>query len=1456
MKGETTMKKLAMKMLSLLLVLSLLLPTCVFAQPGQDGDGTPGTQSTTSEETTTFTEGGNGGGNADVTTEDEDGDENADAPTGGGNGDGTSKDENGGGNTKDVNGGSVTQSTTSEKTTTFTEGEDGDEDSDVSEEEEPLAIVSETNVVGTSAADDGLTDAERLEAYLLYSQENGGAGGSRMRRTRQKPLNAETQAVYDLLKTKVEAIIGGTVSNTVFDLGTVFTWTDVDLGTTGNFGTVSGGTLEFTDATNTAINNKIGKVGVDTILQRLLSEMPYELFWFDKAYGSSGTTPIKAFEVTTTISGSGNATSGTVKVAYTVKMVVAKDYASGGAMGGYDIDTSKITRVTTAKSNAESIKATHASATNYEKLVAYRNEICRLVAYDTNTYNNLATTPYGDPWQLINVFDHNNGDENAVVCEGYAKAFKYLCDLTWPGASPAVECYLVTGTMNGGTGAGPHMWNVVQIGGNNYLVDVTNCDTGTIGATDKLFLCGVREDVASKKYTATNATAGVSHDVSYEYDTQTINDYEPAELKLWGVKYTPPAQETPVITTLPTASGITYGKTLNDSTISPGVAKVDSAAVSGTFAWRDTTIAPEVKDSETTEYEVVFTPTDTASYENATCKVTLTVYAKNLTDVAVGTIADQGYTSGQISPAVIVTGDGGKTLVKDKDYTVDYGANNTVGTTAGSVTVKAKPGGNYTFGDKTVNFTIVAGTSTISITGNPGKVYDGGAVTDPSVNTTGSGGAVTYTYYTDAACTTETTAASGATTDGAAPKNAGDYWVKATLAADSNYGSASDAKKFTISQKDIGGATIVFGPQETYDGSAKNVGISKVTVDGKDLISTIEYTIKSGKTATDVGNTTLVIEGKGNYKGEASAVWSLQRATPTAGDFDIPGLGTGYDYNGNPWSVNAPTLKSPKTKAGEVTVYYKGTSGTTYPESTAAPTDVGSYSVTFNVAGGQNFNAASGLSIDTLKINKVNYTPPAVSGTVRSNQVTTNKTLELPALPAGASYTASGTVGGTAGLISSHSVSGTTLTYSTTNQMDGISATITIPVTGATNYNNYSVVVTVTAKDKDDAGVSITNGSSASVTYGETITISATKTASENGTWTWNYDTTVFDVVGANSESTITLKAMKATTAAVTVKATFESTNYMGNASIAVNVNQATPVAENFMFTAPTVLVYDGSNKTATVTAKGGITGMGAVTVKYFKDGSLTTDTKAVGTYVVKVNVAAGTNYAAISDLTAGEWTFTVTRANASVTAAPAAVGSLGYDGSAKNLITAGTCTGGTMNYRLGDSGAWGTAIPQATNAGTYTVWYKVVGDGNHNDTAAASVTVTIARQNITPSVTVSGSYTYNNGNPITPTVEVKNGGATLTAGTDYDVLVSDNTNAGTGKVTVKERADSNYTFTEVHKTFSIGRANQATLTVTGGTSVVYGETLTLGTSGGSGTGAVTYTVTDVTGRRLSPAMC
>lgn len=229
MKGETTMKKLAMKMLSLLLVLSLLLPTCVFAQPGQDEDGEPGTQSTTSEETTTFTEGGNGE-DVDVPTGGGNGDGDADAPTGGGNGDG---------DTKDVNGGSVTQSTTSEKTTTFTEGEDGDEDVDVSEEEAAPTVVEMEEVV-LDLSDMDLPDNDELFAAYVEREFDRAAGG-----TQSPVFYSSSHATYDLttaerlvyneLKSEIEKIADGTRTNTIITTTNPFcyTWTASDLGVSG-----------------------------------------------------------------------------------------------------------------------------------------------------------------------------------------------------------------------------------------------------------------------------------------------------------------------------------------------------------------------------------------------------------------------------------------------------------------------------------------------------------------------------------------------------------------------------------------------------------------------------------------------------------------------------------------------------------------------------------------------------------------------------------------------------------------------------------------------------------------------------------------------------------------------------------------------------------------------------------------------------------------------------------------------------------------------------------------------------------------------------------------------------------------------------------------------------------------------------------------------------------------------
>ena len=124
-------------------------------------------------------------------------------------------------------------------------------------------------------------------------------------------------------------------------------------------------------------------------------------------------------------------------------------------------------------------------------------------------------------------------------------------------------------------------------------------------------------------------------------------------------------------------------------------------------------------------------------------------------------------------------------------------------------------------------------------------------------------------------------------------------------------------------------------------------------------------------------------------------------------------------------------------------------------------------------------------------------------------------------------------------------------------------------------------------------------------------------------------------------------------------------------------------------------------------------------------DGTFTeTVPTAAGSYFVKATVAATANY----DGAEKTVEFKIGRANAALTTIPTAVANLVYTGGAHDLITAGVADGGTMQYKLGGNGTWSSDIPTATNAGEYTVYYKVLGDDNHSDIAEANVTIGIAK--------------------------------------------------------------------------------------------------------------------------------
>ena len=115
------------------------------------------------------------------------------------------------------------------------------------------------------------------------------------------------------------------------------------------------------------------------------------------------------------------------------------------------------------------------------------------------------------------------------------------------------------------------------------------------------------------------------------------------------------------------------------------------------------------------------------------------------------------------------------------------------------------------------------------------------------------------------------------------------------------------------------------------------------------------------------------------------------------------------------------------------------------------------------------------------------------------------------------------------------------------------------------------------------------------------------------------------------------------------------------------------------------------------------------------------------GKYTVQYTVTVDENYKKPQD---GEVEIVIAKANASVTAPTAKT--LTYTGSAQELIAAGSVVGGKMQYKLSAETEWSDNIPTATNAGTYTVEYKVVPDGNHNAAEGGSVEVTIDKIDVT----------------------------------------------------------------------------------------------------------------------------
>ena len=326
-------------------------------------------------------------------------------------------------------------------------------------------------------------------------------------------------------------------------------------------------------------------------------------------------------------------------------------------------------------------------------------------------------------------------------------------------------------------------------------------------------------------------------------------------------------------------------------------------------------------------------------------------------------------------------------------------------------------------------------------------------------------------------------------------------------------------------------------------------------------------------------------------------------------------------------------------------------------------------------------------------------------------------------------------------------------------------------------------------------------------------------------------------------------------------------------------VAKANPTANDFIFSEPDNLNYDGNNKTATVIPQDGVDGMGDATVKYYSDAARTNEVdyaKNADTYYVGITVNEGDNYNATSAvLYDSSWKFTVAKANPTYEAPKDLYATYGdtladvalpdgwawVDGSQKvgnagtNTFKAAFTPTDTDNYNvvenidvtvtvakadpiytaptgltavfgdllskvtLPDGWSWTNALQSVGNAivNTFKAIFTPADTANYNTVEDVDVDVTVNKADIHPTVTLEG-WTYGQ-EPNAPSVSGNVGNGTVTY--TYATKGSDNfsatvpTNAGNYIVKAEIAETANYNGGEATAEFTIAKADATPATVT-----------------------------------------
>jgi len=659
-------------------------------------------------------------------------------------------------------------------------------------------------------------------------------GKMRAALTGRGTLDGINLKLYDALVPMIREVANGERTSTIFETN------PGDVGLPGSWWTAEDLGLESMTDKNLG-TTLLSKEGVDSkkILQALLADHPYELYWFDKtSHGKDENGNARPAGMQWSLARTIETRDGVQRVRLiklTAKMVVAKDYSKADDICTYEVN-SLPQKVTDAVSNISAIVSDNASRDDLAKLRAYANVICGLVDYNQAAASD-STTPYGDPWQLVFIFDGDNSTK--VVCEGYSKGFKYLCDLS--DFDGDVSCEL----MGGSIPAGAHMWNSVQMpDGRSYLVDLTNSDGGS-ACNETYFLKGC------KSQTGSTFTCGT---LTYTYSENALATFSTA------------------VRTMSTAD---YGK---------GYA-IKTSAEHGTM-----TASPETADAGAT---VTLTVTPDDGYVAAAP----TVLGFDSQSVGVQQAGDNqwrftmpyGDVSASASINWVYSASGHEGVYDGKAHGIAVNAGKATvsyGTARGSLNLSQSPTWKDV-GTHTVYFRIQSGSDVLA-QGEATVV-----ITQKTVGLSWSNTAFTYDGNTHAPTATATGLLSGdscTVTVTGGQRNAGSHTARATGLSNGNYAlPESVTQAFTIARKTVGlsWSNTAF----TYDG---NTHVPTATATGLASGDSCAVTVTGGQ--KNAGSYTARATGlsNGNYALPGSATRAFTIAPRTA----VLAWQTGLTYNG------------------------------------------------------------------------------------------------------------------------------------------------------------------------------------------------------------------------------------------------------------------------------------------------------------------------------------------------------------------------------------------------------------------------------------------------------------------------------------------------------------------------------------------------------------------------------